>query len=168
MVKQRAKQCWCFSFFFRFWSDRRFYAFSFFGRFALDQGVATMPVLHSINSSYLHAIKLIVLLPLPFFYSALYFLGLIVFIIALTVGKDTTTSTTDCHQRFLYILRLCSWGGVTGRLVYWFKTLLLVWEVLGSISRAVKSGSVSPTVRHRRDVSLELCCPGAIRRGDGP
>ena len=32
---------------------------------------------------------------------------------------------------------------------------------LGSIPGSVKSDTVSPTARHRYDVSSELCCPGA-------
>ena len=32
---------------------------------------------------------------------------------------------------------------------------------LGFNSRLVKSGTVSPTARHRCDVSSELCCSGA-------
>ena len=33
---------------------------------------------------------------------------------------------------------------------------------LGFDSRALKSNTVSSTARHRCDVSLELCCPGAM------
>ena len=37
-------------------------------------------------------------------------------------------------------------------------TLLSVREVEGSIAGSVKSDAVSPTARHRCDVSFELCC----------
>ena len=37
------------------------------------------------------------------------------------------------------------------------------WDVWGSITGPVKS-TVSPTARHRCDVSLEMCCPGAKSR----
>ena len=56
-------------------------------------GVATTPT--PVNSSYLHAITLIVLLPLPFSCAALYFLTLIVFFYCADGAeiKDTTTTT---------------------------------------------------------------------------
>ena len=38
----------------------------------------------------------------------------------------------------------------------------------GLKSRAGQIGAVSPTARHRCDVSSELCSPGATGRGDGP
>ena len=37
-------------------------------------------------------------------------------------------------------------------------------EVLGWITGPVKLNTVSPTARHRRNVSWELCCPGAESR----
>ena len=44
------------------------------------------------------------------------------------------------------------------------KTLLSIPEVLGSIPVPLKSNTVSPTFRHRCDVSSELCCPGVKPR----
>ena len=42
----------------------------------------------------------------------------------------------------------------------WFKTSLSTWEgIMDFIPELVKSATVSPTARHRCDVSLELCCP---------
>ena len=41
------------------------------------------------------------------------------------------------------------------------KILLLVRKVGGLIPGPVKLDTVSPTARHRCDVSSELCCPGA-------
>ena len=35
---------------------------------------------------------------------------------------------------------------------------------LGSIPGAGQIGTLSPTARHRCDVSLDLCCPGAMPR----
>ena len=46
----------------------------------------------------------------------------------------------------------------------WLKTSLLVREVLGSILGLVKLDTVSPSARHRCDVSSELCRPGANPR----
>ena len=39
---------------------------------------------------------------------------------------------------------------------------------LGSITELVTSDTVSPEVRHRCDVSSELCCPGAKQRKLAP
>ena len=50
---------------------------------------------------------------------------------------------------------------VTNRLAQFSSALLSVREVWGSIPGSVKSDTVSPTVRHRCDVSWELCCTGA-------
>ena len=46
------------------------------------------------------------------------------------------------------------------------EALLSAQEVCSSIPGSVKSDTVSPTARHRCDVSLELCCP--VSREDGP
>ena len=50
------------------------------------------------------------------------------------------------------------------------KTSLSTREILGLISRSVKSDTLSPTTRYRGEVSLELCCMSAklLSRGDGP
>ena len=49
-------------------------------------------------------------------------------------------------------------------LAWWFKTSLSVQEVRSSIPEPVKLDAVSPKARQRRNVSLELCCPGAQPR----
>ena len=43
-----------------------------------------------------------------------------------------------------------------------------VLEAWGSIPGPVKLDTVSPTIRHRCDVSSELCCPGAKPRRWAP
>ena len=48
------------------------------------------------------------------------------------------------------------------------KRTLSVREVWGSIPGPVKSDTVSPTTRHRCDVSSELCSPGAKPRRWAP
>ena len=53
----------------------------------------------------------------------------------------------------------------TGQLAKLFKTSLSVREAQGSIHGLVKSDAVSPTARHRSDVSSELCSPGPKPRG---
>ena len=52
----------------------------------------------------------------------------------------------------------------TARLAQLSTTSLSVREVWGSIPGPVKSDTVSPTARHRCDVSSELCSPGAKPR----
>ena len=37
-------------------------------------------------------------------------------------------------------------------------------EIIGSLPGSVKSDTVSPAVRHRCDVSSELCCSGVKSR----
>ena len=55
------------------------------------------------------------------------------------------------------------------RLAQLFTTLLSVRDVFGSILGPLKSDTVSPTARHRCDVSSELCCPGVkLRRWTPP
>ena len=49
----------------------------------------------------------------------------------------------------------------TCRLAQLLSTLLSLQKVWDSIPGSVKSDSVSPTVRHRCNVSSELCCPSA-------
>ena len=56
----------------------------------------------------------------------------------------------------------------TGRLVQFYGTSLSVREVWGSIPGPVKSNTVSPTARHRVDVSSELCYPSAETRRWAP
>ena len=51
-----------------------------------------------------------------------------------------------------------------GRLAQLLSTLLSLREVWGSIPGPVKFDTVSPTARHRCDVFLELCHPGAKPR----
>ena len=57
--------------------------------------------------------------------------------------------------------QLSGYGRLDGAVV---DASLSVREVLGSSPRPVKSNTVSQMVRHRCDVSSELCCPGAKPR----
>ena len=47
-------------------------------------------------------------------------------------------------------------------------TLVSVREIWDSNLGSVKSDTVSPTARHRFDVSSELCCPGVEPRRRAP
>ena len=44
------------------------------------------------------------------------------------------------------------------------KTSLSARQIMGFIPGPVKTDKLSPTARHRCDVSSELCCPGAKPR----
>ena len=55
-----------------------------------------------------------------------------------------------------------------GHLTYLLSTSLSVMEVWGSIPEAVKSDTVSSTVRHRCDVFSLLFCPGVKQRRRSP
>ena len=52
--------------------------------------------------------------------------------------------------------------------LYILSTLPLVRKVTGLIPRPVISDKASPTARHRRDASSELCCSGAKPRRWAP
>ena len=49
----------------------------------------------------------------------------------------------------------------TGRLAQWLQASLSALKGLGSFPGPVKSDAVSPTARHRCDVSSVLCSPSA-------
>ena len=76
------------------------------------------------------------------------------------VSRKWLGSKKAAEAEWKFVFALIS----TRQFAQWLKTSLSAREDLDSIPGLVKSNAVSPTARHRCDVSSELCCPDAKPR----
>ena len=88
---------------------------------------------------------------------------LVVFLMRGRTAEKCINSSFQNQYSFLTILMFFSFD-VQSAVSAIVKTKLSVRGVTDSIPRLVKSDTVSPTARHRYDVSSELCCSGAKLR----